>query len=123
MVTNFEEHTAELSKDELELIPLLVTGFNNYGKDNPIKAPAVVARMNEYLKNTRFNVRMNEARLRKCVNHIRTKAIIPLIATSNGYYVSHDRQEIENQIRSLRERAASIKRCADGLANFIAQGP
>jgi hypothetical protein len=44
---------------------------------------------------------------------------LPLIATSQGYYVSYDKQEINAQIQSLVERANSILKSAEGLKKFI----
>jgi hypothetical protein len=44
--------------------------------------------------------------------------MLPLIATSDGYYVSYDKIEIEKQIQSLKERAESINRCANGMLVF-----
>lgn len=118
MITNFEHITEELNEQELALIPLLVQGFKTKTKDNPVKAPEIVTRLNDYLKKNNKEIRLTEPRLRKCCNYIRSKGIIPLVATSKGYYVSMERDEIANQIRSLRERAASINRCADGLMRF-----
>jgi hypothetical protein len=45
--------------------------------------------------------------------------IMPIIATSQGYYVSHDKQEILDQINSLTQRANSIMNSANGLKNFL----
>lgn len=123
MVTNFEEITEELSQEELEFVHLIVKSFLKYTKTNPIKAYEIVARFNAAMVSKELKMRMNEPRLRKFVNHIRSKAIIPIIATSRGYYVSFDQKEIEDQVRSLNERAASIRKCAMGLNNFIAPGP
>jgi len=63
--------------------------------------------------------KFSEPRLRKCSNYIRTNGILPLIATSQGYYVSYDKQEINSQIQSLVERANSILKSAEGLKKFI----
>lgn len=115
MVTNFEHITSELTQQELELIPILVKGFHKHRKENPILARDIVRQMNIYLKVRNYPVTFTEARLRKCVNFIRTNAILPLMATSNGYYISWDSDEIYSQIQSLEERANSIKRCAGGL--------
>lgn len=115
MVTNFEHITSELTQQELELIPILVKGFHKHRKENPILARDIVRMMNLYLQSRNFQVTFTEARLRKCVNFIRTNAILPLMATSNGYYISWDSDEIYSQIQSLEERANSIKRCAGGL--------
>lgn len=115
MVTNFEHITSELTQQELELIPILVKGFHKHMKENPILARDIVRMMNLYLKTRNYQITFTEARLRKCVNFIRTNAILPLMATSNGYYISWDSDEIYSQIQSLEERANSIKRCAGGL--------
>lgn len=124
MVTNFEEETQELNEDELTLLPMLVDGFKTHSYTNPIKAITIVDAMNNriaYLNsnNSRKLPRFTEARLRKCCNYIRSHGLLPLIATSNGYFVSHDKSVIESQIKSLTERANSIKRCAVGLQKFI----
>ena len=115
MITNFENITHELTEIELEMLPLIVNGFKRYTKNNPIKEPDIVSRFNS--KN--LKLKLNGARLRKLVNHIRCHSMLPLIATSKGYYVSDDTEEIKNQIKSLRERANSINRCADGLLNYL----
>lgn len=115
MITNFENITHELSDIELEMLPLMVNGFKRYTKQYPIKEPEIVARFNSNNPKTK----LNGARLRKLVNHIRCHSMLPLIATSKGYYLSDDIAEIKNQIMSLRERANSINRCADGLLNYL----
>jgi len=118
-VTNFEEHTSELTREEMEILPIVVHGFRNYKKDSPIKADLIVTRMNEFLAVRGFKTRMTQPRLRKMVNYIRTNGIIPLIATSHGYFTSDCKQTIQEQIQSLQERANSIQRCAEGLKKFL----
>ena len=112
MLTNFEQITIELTEEEMKVLPLLVNGFKNRTKANPIKAPEIVRAMNDYMNGS---YRMTEVKLRKFCNYIRSNGLIPLIATSEGYYCSNDREEIQKQITSLEERARSIQRCADGM--------
>jgi hypothetical protein len=119
MIKNFEEQTQELTEAELSLIPYLVNGLKTKTKSNPIKAPQIVASMNVFLQSKNHDVKLTEPRLRKCVNHIRTQGILPLIATSKGYFVSHDRQDILDQIDSLLQRANSISNCVDGLKKYL----
>jgi len=114
-----ETITHELTDEELNLVPVIVHSFRFYKKDNPIKAELIVKRMNEYLQKNESKVKMNGPRLRKIVNYIRTNGIIPLIATSNGYFTSDCKQTIQEQIQSLQERANSIERCATGLKKFL----
>lgn len=118
-VTNFEEYTSELSAEEMEILPIVVHGFRNYKKTNPIKAELIVTRMNEYLLARKYKTRMTQPRLRKMVNYIRTNGLIPLIATSHGYFTSDCKETIQEQIKSLQERANSIQRCAEGLKKFL----
>jgi hypothetical protein len=118
-VTNFEEFTHELTSEEMEILPVVVHGFRNYKKESPIKAELIVTRMNEFLAVRGFKTRMSQPRLRKMVNYIRTNGIIPLIATSNGYFTSDCKETIQEQIKSLQERANSIQRCAEGLRKFL----
>jgi len=119
MITNFEEFTHELTSEEMEILPILVHGFRNYKKTNPIKTEFLVHRFNEYLLARGYKTKMNGPRLRKMVNYIRTNGIIPLIATSHGYFTSDCKETIQEQIKSLQERANSITRCANGLKKFL----
>ena len=115
MITNFTHITHELTPDEMAILPLVIAGLKTHSKANPIKEPEIVQAFNS----KGFAVNLTGARLRKLVNHIRTNGMLPLIATSQGYYVSHDKEDIENQINSLRQRARSINACADGLEKFM----
>lgn len=119
MITNFEEYTHELSAEEMEILPLVVNGFRHYKKTNPIKAPLIVERMNQFLTERGYKIRLTQPRLRKIVNYIRTNSILPLIATSNGYFTTDCKLTIQEQIISLQERANSIERCAQGLKEFL----
>ena len=117
MITNFEKITAELNDKELAIVPSIMKGFLQYTKENPIKAPVIVSRYNSNV--LKGGIKLTEPRLRKIVNHIRSLGLLPLIATSSGYYVSYDKEEIKLQILSLKERANSIMNCAVGLENFL----
>jgi len=119
MITNFEEYTHELTSEEMEILQLVIHGFRAYKKSNPIKAELIVKRMNLYLENNGYKMRLTQPRLRKLVNYIRSNGLLPLIATSNGYFTTDCKQTIQEQIKSLQERANSIKRCASGLEKFL----
>ena len=114
MITNFESITTELTEQEKLILQQIIKGFSSHNKDNPIKEPDIVRLFNE-----RSPVKINGVRLRKIVNYIRSNGLLPLIATSRGYYVSYDKNEIELQIKSLMQRARSIENCANGLCSFI----
>jgi hypothetical protein len=121
MITNFETHTDELNPEEIKLIPILVNGFKRHNKNNPIKAPEIIKAINDKRGKLMLKNKFSEPRLRKCSNYIRTNGILPLIATSQGYYVSFDRDEILAQVESLNQRANSILKSAEGLKQFLNQ--
>jgi hypothetical protein len=116
MITGHEDVTHELTEQELELATKLIPAFKGRNKDNPIKAPEIVNKVNAmYNPKPKFS----EVRLRKIVNYYRSNAILPLISTSNGYFVSYDPADINEMVQSLSQRASSIYRCAHGLQNFL----
>jgi len=119
MVNGFEDFTNELTEDEKKLVPLVINGFKKYTKENPIKSKEIVSKMNEFLAKNNYNIKMTDVRLRKLVNYIRSSGKQPIMANSNGYYVSYDKDEIRQQIESLQQRARSINMCAEGLSKFI----
>ena len=117
----FNEHTHDLTPEELELIPLVINGFKKYTKENPIKSHKVISSFNDFLlNNDKYKIRkITDVRLRKLINHIRTNGLQPIIGSSKGYYVSFEADIIEEQINSLKERANSILGCANGLSKFL----
>jgi hypothetical protein len=118
MITNFEQITKELTKEEKLMLPFVILEFEKHTVKNPIKEPDFLKNFNMITREKPIFKKLTGVRLRKMVNYIRTNGILPLIATSKGYYISFDRNEIKKQIKSLQERANSINRCADGLQSF-----
>ncbi len=119
MITNFELLTNELDSEEIRLIEILIAGFKKRRKGNPIKAADVVSGINFKYHKLTLKKKLTQVRLRKMVNLIRVKGLLPLIGTSNGYFVTNSHAEIEKQIKSLTERANSIKSAANGLQNYL----
>lgn len=118
MITNFENITFELTADERKLVPVIIKGLSTKTKNNPIKGADIVSAINE--NKDRYGIKIfSEPRLRKIVNFIRTESILPLMGTSNGYYCTKDRAELESQIESLTQRAEAIMTSANGLKKFI----
>jgi hypothetical protein len=116
MITNFEKETCPLTDDEKNFVQLVIQGLSTKTKDNPVKSDVICEKLNEKYN---FGCKMTGARLRKITNFIRSEGILPVIATSNGYYCSYDKREIEDQIKSLYERAEAITKSADGLKKFL----
>ena len=103
-LTQFEMSVVE------PLIELLKT------KRNPVKGDVLCAQFN--FKNN-FPRELDCITLRRVINHIRCESIAPICAHSNGYFITENQEQIEEQIKSLEERAFAILAASNGLKNFI----
>lgn len=119
MITNFEDITFELTDAELNVLPIILKGFSTHNESNPIKAPEIIKASNNYFKDKKIDFTLTEPRLRKMANYIRSTSLLPLVATSKGYFITQNKDIIRSQIRSLEERSNSILNCVNGLKVFI----
>jgi len=106
MITGFEEYTHELTDYEKTLVDPIVSGLKKRtSKEMAVKNHQIVAGMKKA-----GHAKITPERIRKIINVIRRSGMIELlIATSKGYYISSESSEIENYIKSLKEREESIK--------------
>lgn len=112
MITGFEVETKPLdSYEEGVLVPVVARGLRAHlGKGMAITGSAICKSL------TRLGYKINGARLRKVVNHIRTNGVVPgVIATSNGYYVTDDRDEVFDYVVGLESRASAIMAVSESL--------
>jgi len=123
MVTNFEEYTHPLTADELEMLDLFVAIVKHRTKKTAIKSGDLMRRINGMIEPMGLKTKLTEARVRKMSNHIRRNSLLPLCATTVGYYCTDDPAEIEREIQSLRDRANAINAAAAGLLHFITPQP
>lgn len=117
MIEGFEIETAPLTKQELELVPIFVKGFSDkIGKAKAITGAQIIEimRAKRMYGKLPAKARITGARIRKIVNYIRLNQLVPnLIASSLGYYIENDPEEIRKYVQGLRDRAAAIKAVAD----------
>ena len=118
MLTNFEDYTQDLTFEELAIVSDVCNIVSKYSKSNPIKARHLVDSIKIHLHTNNIDVRFDEVRLRKIVSHVRANGIMPILATSKGYFVSYDPDDVCSQVQSLAERSQRIDRCAEGLLKF-----
>lgn len=111
MIKGFDNETAPLNEyEERTLLPIIANWLKQTNKLKPI----INKKATMYLNNKGYKI--NEARFRKIVNAIRMRDIVPnVVATSKGYYVSSDAEEVAAYIQSLRDRAGAINAMADAL--------
>lgn len=112
MIPGFEIETAPLDEyEETVLLPMMVRSLRAHvGKAQAVKNAYICKRL------TALGYKVNDARIRKLISHIRTKGFVPcLIATSAGYYVATDRKELMDYIDSLKGRELAIRAVREAI--------
>jgi len=112
MIKNFENETQPLTDYEINtLLPLIIRGLET-------KKGRVNAVTNKYIVSVlKGNYNLNEVRVRKIINHIRTNDLIPgLIATSEGYFIAETEAELLEYEESLKGREDAIKEVREAIA-------
>lgn len=109
MITNFENITFELNEIERDLVPIFVRALERkIGKENAITNSEIIKGIQKA-----YSIKLTGARVRKIIQYIRiTGKVERLIASSKGYYVSNDKQELNDYIESLMQRAEQIEMLA-----------
>lgn len=106
MLKGFEEQTEPLNEyEEGILLPVILIGLTNkIGKRNAVTNSHICRK----LKGSGYQI--SEPRLRKIINHIRIRGlVVGLVATSDGYYIAENREQMNNYLESLRGRENAIK--------------
>ena len=123
MLFGFEEQTAPLNDIELNAANIIADCLSRHhvGRGNAVTGAHIGNSLAQYaveFRDQKGRAYLTGPRIRKIINYIRSNGMCPrLIASSNGYYVSNDRDEIDAYITSLRERASAITAIANKLEN------
>ena len=104
MIDGFETETAPLSEYEKSLVAPMIAGLKTkLGQGNAITNKVICAKMKT------AGYKCTPVRVRKIINHIRTKRLLHnLVASSRGYYIETDPVKILAYKKSLKERAKAI---------------
>ena len=106
MINGFEEYTAALTDYERDMLVPQLTNFlrTRVGAKYAIRNKEICRLFTE-----KGYTKLTEARVRKCINYIRMRGLVPhLIANSHGYFCATSVQQVETYITSLDERAKAI---------------
>lgn len=112
MIKGFEAETQPLTDYETrELLPVLIRGLQTkVGKANAVT--------NKHIVNSlKASYKISDARVRKIINHIRIKDLVPgLIATSDGYFIAETEAELIEYEESLKGREDAIRAVRESIA-------
>jgi hypothetical protein len=117
MLKGFENITQPLSDYERgKLLPVFIANFrdNNVGPGHAVSNRAIVSMLKS------FGYKVTEIQVRKVINYIRNKGLLPgLVANSDGYYITKDPEVIKKYIESLDGRANEIKRVKESMQKYL----
>lgn len=112
MIPGFEDYTAELSQDEFDALPHLISIMRPMkGKKN-----AVTNQQIGYMLQAKTGLDFKPARIRKIMNVLRRSGQCePIIASSSGYWIAGNESELHEYLESLQTRIDSIQALHDAL--------
>lgn len=105
MLNGFDKQTEPLTDYERNiLLPVIATGLSlRVGARRAVRNKEIVNAMQ------RAGYDLNDARLRKVINHIRINDIVKcLVDTSKGYYIATDAATMMEYINTLKGREGAI---------------
>ena len=117
MIQGFTQQTEPLNEYERDtLLPVICRGLmTKVGEGMAITNTAITKAMKG------AGYQLNEARLRKIINHIRVNGLVKwLIATSKGYYIATSGDEVQQYIESLRGREDAIRAVRESMERQLA---
>lgn len=112
MLEGFNQHTEPLTDYERNiLLPVIAKGLSmRVGAKRAVRNKEIVSAMR------RAGYDLNDARLRKIINHIRCCGYVKcLVATSKGYYVATSPDEVQSYIMSLGGREGAIRAVREAM--------
>ena len=114
MITNFEIYTQPLSDAEKALAEKMCANFKKKHYNSKLAIPERTITSN--MKERGYDI--SGAKVRKLVNYMRQTGH-PILANKKGCYYSSNRNEIAQNIESLKQRAAAIQAAAKGMEMIL----
>lgn len=102
-------------KDQTILLPAVKSLLLKCTKNKTMYGGEIVHWCNENLK---LESKFTEPKLRYIINILR-QGEVPVLSSTNGYWISYDKSEIAETIVSLNSRITSIKSAIGGLNSCI----
>lgn len=104
MIEGFEDITYDLTEGEKKLVPSFVTSFSKYrGKNNAVTSKQIIAGFEKK------GIKISGSRVRLIISYIRDAWLVPgLIASSKGYYITEDVEDMKRWCDSMSQREAKI---------------
>lgn len=112
-ITNFESWTPEFNPKYKPVVVWIENYFLSRRSLKSITGPKLVAVIGQEL-----GVKLHEVELRTCIRETRFRGQVPIEGGGKGYKLIMTDADLDNQIRSLEERAQACNYAATCLRNY-----
>ncbi len=111
MIRGFESYTQPITKKEEKfIVPIVVNVLRKaYQDDKKIKSLQIAKKVQK------AGHSIQEPTVRKIIHYIRVNGLLPVLSSSEGYYISKDISKINACVESLTQRADAIMEVAYAL--------
>jgi len=116
MINGFGDLTYKLTNyEKIKLLPRMIEGLRKrHGKDDAATNKKIVSQLRSE------GYKISDVRVRKIINYIRINGLVKaLVASSKGYYVATDVNDIETYIQSLRQREDAIAAMREAITQDL----
>lgn len=116
MITNFDEFTYKITPHEKKAAKVI----ENFLRKNPLfyKSQDLIS-LFYWSEANGINPKLNGARIRAVINYLRRTTAPNIIATSKGYKITNNIEELHAYHDSLEERIDSIKVISEQTLLYI----
>lgn len=101
-MTNFEDITHPLTKMEMGHVDTIYNLLLQATKQKQLSNGQLLAEINW---RSESEEKLTPPRIRKIIRYLRINKKVPIIATSKGYFISNNIEELKKQSKSLGQRA------------------
>jgi hypothetical protein len=116
MITNFEQYTFELNSNEQRASKYIEALLR---KTCAIYSNRELAEKIYQRSGQSKEYKFSDSRIRSIINYLRRTSAPNIIANSNGYKISEDKDELNKYHQSLSERIEAMQVIADQVEFYI----
>lgn len=111
MIDLFQEYTYKITEYEKEVVlPILFKGLQKkIGKEKAVTNKKIQEGLLD-----KYKIKITGPRVRKLISILRYEAMPDLMATSKGYYIATEPEELQRWIKSLDHRERQIATTRQG---------
>lgn len=105
-------------KNELieKVIPAIESILRKTDKSKSLYSDEIIKMINTKVE---LEKPLTQIQFRQCINYMRRNKVLPIMAGSNGYYITDDIEQMAAQVESFNSRIKALEQARDGIIEII----